>query len=317
VLVTEGYMDVVALAQLGFPNAVATLGTACTPEHVQKLFRFTDSVVFSFDGDAAGRRAARKALDGALPYATDVRSHQVPVPAGGARPGQLHPRIRREAFARFVAEATPLSRFLIEAAREGCDLTTAEGRAHMAATPSRSGSCHARRRPQAAAAGRDRRGRAARRIGPRRACGPAGPQGRPRPAPAERRSRTDVRLPPRAPIASRRKFPRASEAGKFPSAAADHAARPTLLLVEEPGLGPADQRRPCGAVRLPGPHGPLFAWLDSQCTSMGRCLGGAARGMQGQPVAELAERLMADVSQRLPRHEGRGGWPSCGICSTA
>ena len=74
VLVTEGYMDVVALAQLGFPNAVATLGTACTTDHVQKLFRFTDSVVFSFDGDAAGRRAARKALDGALPYATDVRT---------------------------------------------------------------------------------------------------------------------------------------------------------------------------------------------------------------------------------------------------
>ena len=58
-LVTEGYMDVVALAQLGFPNTVATLGTACTGEHVHKLFRFTDSVVFSFDGDAAGRRAAR------------------------------------------------------------------------------------------------------------------------------------------------------------------------------------------------------------------------------------------------------------------
>ena len=54
VLVTEGYMDVVALAQLGFPNAVATLGTACTTDHVQKLFRFTDAVVFSFDGDAAG-----------------------------------------------------------------------------------------------------------------------------------------------------------------------------------------------------------------------------------------------------------------------
>jgi DNA primase len=57
-LVVEGYMDVVALAQSGFPNAVATLGTACTAEHVQKLFRFTDAVVFSFDGDAAGRRAA-------------------------------------------------------------------------------------------------------------------------------------------------------------------------------------------------------------------------------------------------------------------
>src|SRR6185436_2685080 len=73
-LVVEGYMDVVALAQLGFPNAVATLGTACSAEHVQKLFRFTESIVFSFDGDAAGRRAARKALDGALPYASDVRS---------------------------------------------------------------------------------------------------------------------------------------------------------------------------------------------------------------------------------------------------
>ncbi len=94
VLVTEGYMDVVALAQLGFPNAVATLGTACTNEHVQKLFRFTDSVVFSFDGDEAGRRAARKALDGALPYATDVRTREIPVPARRARSGQLHPRVR-------------------------------------------------------------------------------------------------------------------------------------------------------------------------------------------------------------------------------
>ena len=63
VLVVEGYMDVVALAQLGFENAVATLGTACTPIHVQKLMRQTDTVVFSFDGDSAGRRAARRALD--------------------------------------------------------------------------------------------------------------------------------------------------------------------------------------------------------------------------------------------------------------
>ena len=74
VLVVEGYMDVVALAQNGFANAVATLGTACTAEHVQKLFRFTDTVVFSFDGDAAGRRAAGRALEAALPHATDLRS---------------------------------------------------------------------------------------------------------------------------------------------------------------------------------------------------------------------------------------------------
>jgi DNA primase len=74
VLVVEGYMDVVALAQLGFPNAVATLGTACTPVHVQKLMRQTDMVVFSFDGDKAGRRAARRALDACLMQRTIARS---------------------------------------------------------------------------------------------------------------------------------------------------------------------------------------------------------------------------------------------------
>ena len=133
VLVTEGYMDVVALAQLGFPNAVATLGTACTPDHVQKLFRFTDSVVFSFDGDEAGRRAARKALDGALPYATDVRTVKFLFLPAEHDPDSYIREFGRDAFSRYVSEATPLSRFLIEAAREGCDLSTAEGRAHMAA----------------------------------------------------------------------------------------------------------------------------------------------------------------------------------------
>ena len=133
VLVTEGYMDVVALAQLGFPNAVATLGTACTPDHVQKLFRFTDSVVFSFDGDGAGRRAARKALDGALPYATDVRSVKFLFLPAEHDPDSFIREFGRDAFSRYVGDATPLSRFLIDSAREGCDLVTAEGRAHMSA----------------------------------------------------------------------------------------------------------------------------------------------------------------------------------------
>jgi DNA primase len=133
VLVTEGYMDVVALAQLGFPNAVATLGTACTPDHVQKLFRFTDTVVFSFDGDEAGRRAARKALDISIPFATDVRSVKFLFLPAEHDPDSFIREHGRDAFSRYVGEATPLSRFLIEAAREGCDLTTAEGRAHMAA----------------------------------------------------------------------------------------------------------------------------------------------------------------------------------------
>ncbi|MDB5872623.1 MAG: dnaG [Ramlibacter sp.] len=133
VLVTEGYMDVVALAQLGFPNAVATLGTACTTEHVQKLFRFTDSVVFSFDGDEAGRRAARKALDGALPYATDVRSVKFLFLPAEHDPDSYIREFGQDAFSRYVSDATPLSRFLIDSAREGCDLGTAEGRAHLAA----------------------------------------------------------------------------------------------------------------------------------------------------------------------------------------
>lgn len=131
-LVTEGYMDVVALAQLGFPNAVATLGTACTTEHVQKLFRFTDTVVFSFDGDAAGRRAARKALDAALPFASDTRSVKFLFLPAEHDPDSFIRAHGQEAFARHVADAVPLSRFLLEAAREGCDLATAEGRAHMA-----------------------------------------------------------------------------------------------------------------------------------------------------------------------------------------
>ena len=131
-LVTEGYMDVVALAQLGFPNAVATLGTACTPEHVQKLLRFTESVVFSFDGDSAGRRAARKALDGALPHATDTRSIKFLFLPAEHDPDSFIREHGTDAFARRVTEAVPLSRFLVEAASDGCDLATAEGRAHMA-----------------------------------------------------------------------------------------------------------------------------------------------------------------------------------------
>ena len=131
-LVTEGYMDVVALAQLGFANAVATLGTACTADHVQKLFRFTDTVVFSFDGDSAGRRAARKALDAALPFATDVRSVKFLFLPAEHDPDSYIREHGREGFAAYVAKAVPLSKFMLEAAGEGCDLDTAEGRAHMA-----------------------------------------------------------------------------------------------------------------------------------------------------------------------------------------
>ncbi len=132
VLVTEGYMDVVALAQLGFPNAVATLGTACTADHVQKLFRFTDNVVFSFDGDNAGRRAARKALDAALPFATDTRTARFLFLPPEHDPDSFIRQHGQDGFARYVSSAQPLSQFLLDAAREGCDLATAEGRARLA-----------------------------------------------------------------------------------------------------------------------------------------------------------------------------------------
>jgi len=131
-LVTEGYMDVVALAQWGFPNAVATLGTACTQEHVQKLFRFTDSVVFSFDGDAAGKRAARKALEVAIPFASDTRSVKFLFLPKEHDPDSYIREHGQDAFTRFVSDATPLSRYLIESARVGCDLDNAEGRAQFA-----------------------------------------------------------------------------------------------------------------------------------------------------------------------------------------
>lgn len=132
-LVVEGYMDVVALAQSGFANAVATLGTACTAEHVHKLFRFTDAVVFSFDGDAAGRRAAGRALEAALPHATDLRSIRFLFLPPEHDPDSYVRAHGAEAFERCVEQAVPLSRQLLDEAREGCDMAQAEGRSRFVA----------------------------------------------------------------------------------------------------------------------------------------------------------------------------------------
>ena len=132
-LVVEGYMDVVALAQSGFGNAVATLGTACTADHLHKLFRFTDSVVFSFDGDAAGRRAARRALEASLPHASDTRTIRFLFLPTEHDPDSYVRELGAAAFEACVSRAVPLSRQLVEVAREDCDLTSVEGRAHMLA----------------------------------------------------------------------------------------------------------------------------------------------------------------------------------------
>jgi DNA primase len=132
-LVVEGYMDVVALAQHGFPNTVATLGTACTEDHVRKLFRFSESVVFSFDGDAAGRRAASRAMEASLPHASDTRTIRFLFLPPEHDPDSFIRDRGGDAFEAAVQQAVPLSRQLLETARESCDLATAEGRARLLA----------------------------------------------------------------------------------------------------------------------------------------------------------------------------------------
>jgi DNA primase len=129
VLVTEGYMDVVALAQLGFPQAVATLGTACTPVHVQKLLRQTDQVVFSFDGDSAGRRAARRALDACLVHASDNKIIKFLFLPPEHDPDSYIREMGAEAFEKEVQDAMPLSQFLIKEVVGDNDMSTPEGRA--------------------------------------------------------------------------------------------------------------------------------------------------------------------------------------------
>lgn len=128
-LVTEGYMDVVALAQLGFPQAVATLGTACTPIHVQKLLRQTDQVIFSFDGDSAGRRAARRALEASLPHAGDNKVIKFLFLPSEHDPDSFIRERGAEAFEKQVHDAMPLSQFLLNQAIGDNDLNTPEGRA--------------------------------------------------------------------------------------------------------------------------------------------------------------------------------------------
>ncbi|TFW17653.1 DNA primase [Duganella callida] len=131
VLVTEGYMDVVALAQMGFPQAVATLGTACTPHHVQKLLRQTDTVIFSFDGDKAGRRAARRALEACLPHVSDNKTIKFLFLPTEHDPDSYVRAYGKEAFEQEIQEAMPLSQFLIREAMGEHDMGSPEGRARM------------------------------------------------------------------------------------------------------------------------------------------------------------------------------------------
>ena len=133
VLVVEGYMDVVALAQHGVENAVATLGTATTPIHVGKLLKLADNVVFCFDGDAAGRKAAWRALEVALPVLADGKAVSFLFLPAEDDPDTFVRREGREAFMQAVAGAKPLSQFLFAELAAQVDMATDEGRARFVA----------------------------------------------------------------------------------------------------------------------------------------------------------------------------------------
>jgi DNA primase len=128
VLVVEGYMDVVALAQHGVEYAVATLGTATTPYHVQKLLRLAEHIVFSFDGDKAGQKAAWRALENALPYVQDGKRVSFLFLPVEHDPDSFIREFGKDVFEQRVREAMPLSGYLLREVSAGLDLRTQEGR---------------------------------------------------------------------------------------------------------------------------------------------------------------------------------------------
>jgi DNA primase len=131
VIVVEGYMDVVALAQHGVGNAVATLGTACTPHHVHKLLRQASRVVFCFDGDAAGRKAAWRALEASLDQLADDKTTGFLFLPPEHDPDSFVRAEGADAFRRLVRQPTTLTEFLLRELKSGVDLATAEGRARL------------------------------------------------------------------------------------------------------------------------------------------------------------------------------------------
>jgi DNA primase len=130
-LIVEGYMDVIGLAQLGVNNAVATLGTATTRDHLQRLFRIVDRLVFCFDGDRAGRQAAWRALEQTIPIMADGREAVFLFLPDGEDPDSFVRQHGRDAFDRLLREATPLSRFLLDELTERHPGATMEARAAL------------------------------------------------------------------------------------------------------------------------------------------------------------------------------------------
>ncbi|HSM68463.1 MAG TPA: DNA primase [Xanthomonadales bacterium] len=131
IIVVEGYTDVVALAQYGLRNAVATLGTATTPQHAEILFRAADTVVYCFDGDAAGRKAAWRALEATLPRLREGLQARFLFLPEGEDPDSLVREQGREAFEALLIDAQPLSDFLFDHFTAQVDMDSIDGRAKL------------------------------------------------------------------------------------------------------------------------------------------------------------------------------------------
>ncbi|WP_223668668.1 DNA primase [Kangiella shandongensis] len=130
-LIVEGYMDVVALAQFDINNAVATLGTATTESHLQQLFRATRELVLCFDGDRAGRDAALRALEHGLSQLRDGREIKLMFLPDGEDPDSMVRKVGKDEFLQQVAQAIPLFEFLLEHLSAQVDLESVSGRGQL------------------------------------------------------------------------------------------------------------------------------------------------------------------------------------------
>jgi DNA primase len=131
-IVVEGYMDVVALACHGINNAVATLGTATTPEHLKRIFRSSNEIIFCFDGDRAGREAAWRALNVSLPELRDGRQIRFLFLEEGQDPDSVVKAGGADAFNAKLAESVPLSDYLLAHLKAATDLESMDGLARLA-----------------------------------------------------------------------------------------------------------------------------------------------------------------------------------------
>jgi len=314
-LVTEGYMDVVALAQWGFGNAVATLGTACTSDHVQKLFRATDSVIFSFDGDKAGVRAAHKALAAAVPYATDTRSVKFLFLPEEHDPDSFIREHGADAFEKYVLNAKPLSRFLIEVASENCDLASAEGRAKMSTQamplwmPLPDGALKRQLLSDIAAGVQIGNHELIELWQAKAEHSPKRSQGEANAASQKfgiQRPKFEPKFESKFAAAQRKKeagmmprFGAGSAPRTMPVSRADQALR--MLLTDNAAWGALSSEEHHLLCDLPAPHGEVFTWLDHQFMEYG------AQNWAALSNALQSESFVSFASKQMDANTATGG----------